>query len=65
MLPKRGVIGADDVGDNVGEELVVMGAFPCELTSLLVFPGGYNWNCCNLSSSGEMLAPINGTSCMK
>ena len=36
-------MGADDVGDNVGEELVVMGTFPCDMKSLLIaFPGGYN-----------------------
>lgn len=54
-------MGADDVEDNVGEVLVVMGAFPCILKSLFaIFPCGYNWNCCNRSSSGERFASING-----
>ena len=30
MLPNSGVMGADDVGDNVGEALVVIGTFPFE-----------------------------------
>lgn len=52
-------MGDDDVGDSVGEALVVMG--PCELKSLFaIFPCGYNWNCCSRSSSGERFASING-----
>ena len=54
-------MGADEVGDNVGEALVVIATFPCELKSLFpTFPCGYNWNCCNRSSSGERFASIIG-----
>ena len=34
-----------------------MGELPCELKSLF----GYNWNCCNLFSSGVRFASISGT----
>ena len=33
-LPKSGVIGADDVGESVGEALVVVAEPPCEPKSL-------------------------------
>lgn len=31
MLLKRGVMGVEEVGDNVGEVLVVIGVLLCEL----------------------------------